>query len=315
MGSPTEQCDRLDAYSTTYSNNRFDTYQTWAMADLALFKDLYTLWEGFSGPQGSWRVTNCWSVTFISIERNTTFHAIPVAVQVLSTLVFLATRTFQREIRDRSGISQPTMSRMMPAVSVAIKSLSREYITFPYDDAQQAVIKREFYETAGLTNVTGATNCIHVCLKPPLVNDCAFINCKSDHSINVHVICDACLSLLNMVARWLGGPVTLMYSRTAAWGCGYRRVHCRVGVISRWVTVLKWYSTSTWMTLTFCVSCIRWQRLSPHEIPDHSTDQPCNRAGQQCTCTHMRPGWALYRAAEGQMAVPGLSREDSAAHT
>ncbi len=44
-------------------------------------------------------------------ERNQRSHAIPVPVMVLSTLGFLATGTFQREIGDRSGISQPTFSR------------------------------------------------------------------------------------------------------------------------------------------------------------------------------------------------------------
>ena len=37
------------------------------------------------------------------------------------------------------------------------------------------------------------------------MNDYAFINHKNYHSINVQVICDAKLSLLNVVARWPGG--------------------------------------------------------------------------------------------------------------
>ena len=49
-------------------------------------------------------------------------NAIPVPVQVCSTFGFLATWSFQREIR--SGISQPSISRTMPAVLAAIMSLS-----------------------------------------------------------------------------------------------------------------------------------------------------------------------------------------------
>ena len=45
--------------------------------------------------------------------RETRSSAIPVPVQVLSTLGFLATGTFQREIGDRSGMSLPTISRTM----------------------------------------------------------------------------------------------------------------------------------------------------------------------------------------------------------
>ena len=42
--------------------------------------------------------------------------ATPVHIQLLSTLGFLATGTFQREIGDICGILQPTLSRIMPAV-------------------------------------------------------------------------------------------------------------------------------------------------------------------------------------------------------
>lgn len=132
-------------------------------------------------------------------------NAIPVPVQVLSTIGFLATGTFQREIGDRSGVSQPTISRMMPDVLAAIKSLAPRFIRFPYGDDRQTMIKREFYEIAGFPNVIGAIDCTHVRLKPPSVNDYAFINRKNYHSVNVQVICDARLSLLNVVARWPGG--------------------------------------------------------------------------------------------------------------
>uniref|UniRef100_A0A3B4VC25 Putative nuclease HARBI1 n=1 Tax=Seriola dumerili TaxID=41447 RepID=A0A3B4VC25_SERDU len=107
-------------------------------------------------------------------------NALPVPVQVLATLGFLATGTFQREIGDRAGVSQPTISRTMPAVLAAIKSLSRKYIRFPYNDAQQSA---------------------------PSMNDYAFINRKNYHSINVQVICDAKLPLLNVVA---GGTHTIL---------------------------------------------------------------------------------------------------------
>ena len=89
-------------------------------------------------------------------------RALPVAIQVLTTLGSLATGTFQREVGDRSGITQPSMSRMMPSVLEAIKSLTEEYIRFPFSEAQQTVIKRQFYEIAGFPNVVGAVDCTHV---------------------------------------------------------------------------------------------------------------------------------------------------------
>ena len=89
-------------------------------------------------------------------------NSIPVAMQVFFMLGFLATGAFQWEIGDRSSMSQPIISRMMPAELAAVKSISRQYITFPYNNVQQIVIKREFYEIAGFPNVIGAIDCTHV---------------------------------------------------------------------------------------------------------------------------------------------------------
>ena len=67
-----------------------------------------------------------------ALERSTRInHAVPVPLQVLTTLGFLATGTFQRELADRSGISQPTFSRVMPDVLGGIIGLSQQYIKFP----------------------------------------------------------------------------------------------------------------------------------------------------------------------------------------
>lgn len=63
---------------------------------------------------------------------------------LLATLGFLATGTFQQEMGDRAGVSQPTLSRVMPEVLGAIKSLSSKYIKLPH-----------YYEIAGIPNVIG----------------------------------------------------------------------------------------------------------------------------------------------------------------
>ncbi len=65
-------------------------------------------------------------------------HGVPVPLQVLTTLGFLATGTFQRELADRSGISQPTFSRIMPDVLGGIIGLSQRYINFPFTVGEQA---------------------------------------------------------------------------------------------------------------------------------------------------------------------------------
>ena len=137
--------------------------------------------------------------------RRETRRSNAIPVQVCSTLGLLATGILQREIGDRSAISQPSISRTMPAVLAAIMSLSERYIKFPYNNDQQTGIKRDFYAIARFPNVIGAVDCTHVRMKPPSINDYAYINRKSYHSVNVPIICDARMSILNMVARWPGG--------------------------------------------------------------------------------------------------------------
>ncbi|XP_029923370.1 putative nuclease HARBI1 [Myripristis murdjan] len=140
------------------------------------------------------------------LERETKrTKAIPVHIQLLSTLGFLATGTFQREIGDICGISQPTLSRIMPAVLDAIISLAPTYIQFPYRHHQQAEIKRGFHAIAGFPNIIGAIDCTHVTIKAPSHNEYSYVNRKGFHSINAQIICDANMSLLNVVARWPGG--------------------------------------------------------------------------------------------------------------
>lgn len=143
-------------------------------------------------------------------------RAIPVHIQVLSTLGFLATGTFQREVGDRSGISQPSMSKIMPAVLDAIISLGPNYIQFPYTNPQQAEIKRGFHAIAGFPNIIGAIDCTHIAIKTPSHNKFNYVNRKGFHSINVQIICNGHLALLNVVARW---PERLLHCAEQLCGC------------------------------------------------------------------------------------------------
>uniref|UniRef100_A0A673HA42 Putative nuclease HARBI1 n=1 Tax=Sinocyclocheilus rhinocerous TaxID=307959 RepID=A0A673HA42_9TELE len=96
-------------------------------------------------------------------ETNRT-KAIPVHIQLLFTLEFLATGTFQREVGDICGISQPSMSRIMSAVLDAIISLALTYIQFPYRNPLQAEIKWGFHAIARFPNIIGAIDCTHIAI-------------------------------------------------------------------------------------------------------------------------------------------------------
>ncbi|XP_060766174.1 putative nuclease HARBI1 [Neoarius graeffei] len=131
-------------------------------------------------------------------------HALPVPIQVLTTLGFLATGSFQRELADRSGMSQTALSRAIPSVLNGIIRLSARYIRFPYDVADQAQIKAQFAAIASFPNVIGVIDCTHIAIKAPSEGEYAYVNRKHFHSINVQIICDAQMRLTNIVARWPG---------------------------------------------------------------------------------------------------------------
>ncbi len=161
------------------------------------------------------------------LERETKrTKAIPVHIQLLSTLGFLATGTFQREIGDICGILQPTLSRIMPAVLDAIISLAPTYIQFPYRHHQQAEIKRGFHAIAGFPNITGAIDCTHIAIKAPSHNEFSYVNRKGFHSINAQIICNTTMSLLNVVARWPGGTHDSFILQNSSVG-----VHLQAGAV------------------------------------------------------------------------------------
>ncbi|KAK0146348.1 putative nuclease HARBI1 [Merluccius polli] len=106
-----------------------------------------------------------------ALERNTArSQGLSVPTQVLTTLGFLATGAFQRELADWSGVCQSTLSRAMPAVWDGIIRMSSRYIKFPYNAVEQADIKGQFAARAGFPNVIGAIDCTHIAIKAPSQN-------------------------------------------------------------------------------------------------------------------------------------------------
>ena len=101
---------------------------------------------------------------------------------------------------DRSGISQPSFSRILPQVIEAILHiLSTRYISFPFTADEQARVKIEFVRSFNFPWVIGAVDCTHIALHSPSVDVHVDVNRKNFHSLNVK-ICDARMQLLN-VAR------------------------------------------------------------------------------------------------------------------
>lgn len=129
---------------------------------------------------------------------------IPADIQLLITLRFYATGTFQLACGDLCEISQPSASRIIKRVSEAIARLKNNYIKFP-DENMIHQSKLNFWRICGFPNVVGAIDCSHVKISSPGGQNAElYRNRKGYFSINVQVVCGANLEIVNIVARWPG---------------------------------------------------------------------------------------------------------------
>lgn len=207
------------------------------------------------------------------LERHTRRNqAIPVQVQVLSVLGFLATGTFQREIGDRSGISQSTFSRILPDVLRGIIRLCPRLIRFPYSAQEQQEVMEDFLRKTGFPNVIGAIDCTHVAIRAPHVNEYMYVNRKNFHSINVQLICDARMAILNAVARWPGSTHDSFIVRNCSVGnrleAGAGRDGWLLGKPFKMSPKLFAFLEGTWGYLGF-ISVNRRPRLSLEDMAAH----------------------------------------------
>ncbi|KAL2086050.1 hypothetical protein ACEWY4_017109 [Coilia grayii] len=219
------------------------------------------------------------------LERETARrHALPVPIQVLSTLRFLATGSYQRELADRSGMSQAAFSRTIPAVLNGIIRLSARYIEFPYNIVNQANIKAQFAAIAGFPNVIGAIDCTHVAIKVPSEGEYAYVNRKHFHSINVQIICDAQMRLTNIVARWPGA------SGLTAWlAIGWKLEECVMGDSG--------YALRTWLLTPLAnPQTVREQRYNDMHARTRSVvERAIGQLKGRWRCLDRSRGMLLYR--------------------
>ncbi|XP_029443214.1 uncharacterized protein LOC115083494 [Rhinatrema bivittatum] len=131
-------------------------------------------------------------------------HAIPGLVKLLSAIHFLGSGSFQTTVAIVGGMEQSTFSRCFRQVLQAMTSRVRNYIQFPNQRQQWQDLKANFFAIAGLPNVMGVIDCMHVALIPPRDREASFRNCKHFHSLNVQVVCDAHMNILNVVPRYPG---------------------------------------------------------------------------------------------------------------
>ncbi|XP_018314287.1 putative nuclease HARBI1 isoform X3 [Mycetomoellerius zeteki] len=97
-------------------------------------------------------------------DRN---HAVSPLHQLLLTLRFYATGTFQDTIADFGGIHKSTMCRIIKKVTTAIASLRPQYINFPNTNQSLRQTKEKFYNIACFPRVVGAIDGTHIKILSP----------------------------------------------------------------------------------------------------------------------------------------------------
>ena len=133
-------------------------------------------------------------------------HAVPVNLQVLSVLYYLASGSFQRVMGDSHDInlSQSSISRFIGHFCAALTILRDDFISFPTHIVDIRANQEKFFRRSRLPNIVGFIDGTQVQIIAPSENEDIYVNRHNYHSINVQVICDYDYKITNIVARWPG---------------------------------------------------------------------------------------------------------------
>lgn len=125
--------------------------------------------------------------------------------QLLLSLRFYATGTFQLVVGDAFGVNKSTVCRIVHKVTRCIASLSHKYIKFPDTEEERQKVMYSFFCMTGFPGVLGAIDCTHVPIQS-VGGDAAEVyrNRKGYFSINVQLVCNHDLYITDVVARWPG---------------------------------------------------------------------------------------------------------------
>jgi len=125
--------------------------------------------------------------------------------QLLITLRFYATGSFQLVVGDTFDVSKSTVCRIVHRVTAAIASLGPHYVRLPSTAEERRSVMSGFYLFSGMPGVIGAVDCTHVPIQSPGGEEAEiFRNRKGYFSINVQLISDNSGYVSDVVARWPG---------------------------------------------------------------------------------------------------------------
>ena len=118
-------------------------------------------------------------------------HAVSAINQVLITLRFLASGSFQQVTGDTvASLDKSSVCRIIRRVTVALSRKIDQFVKFPDTQEERDAIKQGLYEIANFPCAIGVIDASHIRIIAPSDNEWDFVNRKRYHSINVQGICD-----------------------------------------------------------------------------------------------------------------------------
>ena len=122
--------------------------------------------------------------------------------KVLISIKTLTSGSFQNCSKDFIKVPQPTVSNKV--FTDCLSKTAKQFINMPRNHAEEEAIKSEFYGIAGFPGVLGCIHGTHIPVIAPSRDECAYINRKNFHSINVQGVGDLNMIFEDVVAKWLG---------------------------------------------------------------------------------------------------------------
>ena len=111
------------------------------------------------------------------LKRNTRrSHAIPTSTQVLATLRFYASGSFQSVVGDTVGLTQASVSRVISHVTHVLSEKSKEEIEMPSGGVEINRNIKDFGRISGFPRVIGAIDGTHIPIKGPVVDEPIYVN-------------------------------------------------------------------------------------------------------------------------------------------
>lgn len=135
-------------------------------------------------------------------KRNKTSNVTP-ELQLLIALRYFATGSFQGVCGELSGVSQPTVSRVIKKVTNCIAKLRRKFV-YMATGRKLRLVKQGFRRIANFPEVIACVDGTHIPIKKPKENAADFWNRKGYFSLNTQLLCDHKLRITGVVCKWGG---------------------------------------------------------------------------------------------------------------